>query len=56
MYQLIENFCLRKRRLELLGMYHSLRRGWAAVTPKGMKLIAEEAKEKDGAIPFQRES
>jgi len=31
MYQLIENFCLGTRRLELFGRAHSLRRGWVTV-------------------------
>lgn len=56
MYQLIENFCLGARRLEIFGRYHSLRRGWVTVTADEMNLTTEEAREKDGAMPFQREA
>lgn len=55
MYQLIENFCLGTRRLEIFGRYHSLRRGWVTVTAEELKLTPEEAKEKDYAAPFNRE-
>jgi mRNA m6A methyltransferase non-catalytic subunit len=55
MYQLIENFCLGTRRLELFGRYHSLRRGWVCVTAEELKLSPAEAREKDNAIPFGRE-
>lgn len=55
MYQLIENFCLGMRRLELFGRYHSLRPGWVTVTADELNLSPEEAREKDGAVPFDRE-
>ncbi|KAL5478851.1 KAR4 [Sanghuangporus weigelae] len=55
MYQLIENFCLGTRRLELFGRYHSLRRGWVTVTADELELSPEEAHEKDDAVPFDRE-
>ncbi|KAL5498267.1 KAR4 [Sanghuangporus vaninii] len=55
MYQLIENFCLGTRRLELFGRYHSLRRGWVTVTADELELSPEEAREKDDAVPFDRE-
>ena len=56
MYQLIENFCLGTRRLELFGRYHSLRRGWVTVTADELELSPEEAREKDDAVPFDRET
>lgn len=56
MYQLIENFCLGTRRLEIFGRYHSLRRGWVTVTADEMNLTPEEAREKDDAKAFQREA
>ena len=56
MYQLIENFCLGTRRLELFGRYHSLRRGWVTVTADELELSPEEAREKDDAVPFDREN
>ena len=55
MYQLIENFCLGTRRLEIFGRYHSLRRGWVTVTAEELNLTPEEAKEKEEAQPFDRE-
>lgn len=55
MYQLIENFCLGTRRLELFGRYHSLRRGWVTATAEELNLTPEEAREKDNAAPFDRE-
>lgn len=55
MYQLIENFCLGTRRLEIFGRYHSLRRGWVTVTAEELMLSPEEAKDKDSAVPFDRE-
>lgn len=56
MYQLIENFCLGTRRLEIFGRYHSLRRGWVTVTADELNLTPEEVREKDDAVPFQREN
>lgn len=54
-YQLIENFCLGTRRLEIFGRYHSLRRGWVTVTAEELTLTRPEAHEKDDAEPFDRE-
>lgn len=56
MYQLIENFCLGTRRLELFGRYHSLRRGWVCVTAEELEMSDEEAREKDDAMPFDRQT
>ncbi|KAI5120627.1 hypothetical protein M0805_009387 [Coniferiporia weirii] len=55
MYQLIENFCLGTRRLEIFGRCHSLRRGWVTVTADELSLTPEEARENDNAAPFERE-
>ena len=55
MYQLIENFCLGMRRLELFGRYHSLRRGWITVTAEELQLTPEESREKDNAIQFDKD-
>ena len=55
MYQLIENFCLGTRRLELFGRAHSLRRGWVTVTADELSLSHSEAREHDNARPFDRE-
>lgn len=55
MYQLIENFCLGTRRLEIFGRYNSLKRGWVTVTAEELNLSPEEAKEKDHAVQFDKE-
>ncbi len=55
MYQLIENFCLGMRRLELFGRTHSLRRGWVTVTADELSLSPAEAREHDNARPFDKE-
>ena len=62
MHQLIENFCLGTRRLEIFGRQHSLRRGWVTVTAESLELSPEQLKvwEREGnyaagAVPFERE-
>jgi len=51
MYNLIENFCLGMRRLEIFGKYTSLRRGWVTVFGPGQEDRLPYAPDGTGKIP-----
>jgi len=51
MYNLIENFCLGMRRLEIFGKHTSLRRGWVTVFGPGQEDRLPYAPDGTGKIP-----